>query len=67
MLEPRTVQLLHVEDDDLCIMGLERAFKSAKIANPISFAHDGIEWRFTMMSSIVVVGALATASCDRAR
>jgi CheY-like chemotaxis protein len=42
MLEPRTVQLLHVEDDDLCLMGLNRAFKAAKIANPISFAHDGI-------------------------
>jgi CheY-like chemotaxis protein len=43
MLEPRTVHLLHVEDDDLCIMGLARAFKKAKIANPISFAHDGID------------------------
>jgi CheY-like chemotaxis protein len=43
MLEPRTAQLLHVEDDDLCIMGLVRAFKKAKIANPISFAHDGID------------------------
>ena len=43
MLEPKTVQLLHVEDDDLCIMGLVRAFKVAKIANPVSFAHDGID------------------------
>src|ERR1700684_3957811 len=43
MLEPKTVQLLHVEDDDLCIMGLVRAFKKAKIANPVSFAHDGID------------------------
>jgi CheY-like chemotaxis protein len=43
MLEPNSVQLLHVEDDDLCIMGLVRAFKKAKIANPVSFAHDGIE------------------------
>jgi CheY-like chemotaxis protein len=43
MLEPRTAQLLHVEDDDLCLLGLSRAFKAAKIANPISFAHDGIE------------------------
>jgi CheY-like chemotaxis protein len=43
MLEPRTAQLLHVEDDDLCLMGLERAFKAAKIANPIHFALDGIE------------------------
>jgi CheY-like chemotaxis protein len=43
MLEPRTVQLLHVEDDDLCLMGLHRAFRAAKIANPIAFAHDGID------------------------
>jgi CheY-like chemotaxis protein len=43
MLEPKTAQLLHVEDDDLCLMGLNRAFKAAKIANPITVAHDGIE------------------------
>lgn len=43
MLEPATAHLLHVEDDDICIMGLERAFKKAKIANPISFAHDGVD------------------------
>jgi CheY-like chemotaxis protein len=41
--EPQTVQLLHVEDDDICLMMLNRAFKKAKIANPISVAHDGIE------------------------
>jgi CheY-like chemotaxis protein len=43
MLDPRTAHLLHVEDDDLCLMGLNRAFKAAKISNPVSFAHDGIE------------------------
>jgi CheY-like chemotaxis protein len=43
MREPQIVQLLHVEDDDLCLMGLNRAFKAAKITNPVSFAHDGIE------------------------
>jgi CheY-like chemotaxis protein len=43
MLEPKTAQLLHVEDDDLFLMALHRAFKTAKIANPISFAHDGID------------------------
>ena len=32
MLRPSTAQLLHVEDDDLCIMGLSRAFRSAKVA-----------------------------------
>jgi CheY-like chemotaxis protein len=43
MLEPQTAHLLHVEDDDLCLMGLLRAFKAAKIGNPISFAHDGVD------------------------
>src|ERR1700677_4095807 len=43
MLDPKTVQLLHVEDDDICLMGLNRAFKVAKFANLVSFAHDGIE------------------------
>jgi CheY-like chemotaxis protein len=43
MFEPCTVNLLHVEDDELCVMGLGRAFKKAKIANPISPAHDGID------------------------
>jgi CheY-like chemotaxis protein len=43
MLDPQTAQLLHVEDDDLCLIGLYRAFEAAKITNPISFAHDGID------------------------
>jgi len=43
MLEPNTIHLLHVEDDDMCLMMLSRMFKKAKIANPISFAHDGID------------------------
>jgi hypothetical protein len=43
MLEPSTAHLLHVEDDELCVMGLERAFKKAKIANPITPAHDGVD------------------------
>jgi CheY-like chemotaxis protein len=43
MLDSKTVQLLHVEDDDICIMGMARAFKLAKLANPVSFAHDGID------------------------
>jgi CheY-like chemotaxis protein len=41
--EPQTVHLLHVEDDDICLMMLNRTFKKANIANPISVAHDGIE------------------------
>ncbi len=43
MLERKAVHFLHVEDDDLCIMALARAFKKAKIENPLNFAHDGID------------------------
>jgi DNA-binding response OmpR family regulator len=43
MLKPTTAHLLHVEDDELCVMGLERAFKKAMIVNYISSAHDGID------------------------
>jgi CheY-like chemotaxis protein len=43
MIEPRTAHLLHVEDDDICQMMLSRTFQKAKIANPISFACDGID------------------------
>ena len=43
MIEPSAAHLLHVEDDELCVMGLDRAFKKAKIANSISAAHDGVE------------------------
>jgi CheY-like chemotaxis protein len=43
MREPQTAQLLHVEDDDICLMMLNRAFKKANLVNPISVAHDGIE------------------------
>jgi len=43
MFERRTAQLLHVEDDEICVMGLLRAFKNARVSNPISFAHDGID------------------------
>jgi len=42
MRDPGSVQLLHVEDDELCLMGLHRAFKAAKLPNSIVFAHDGI-------------------------
>jgi CheY-like chemotaxis protein len=43
MLDPRSVQLLHVEDDDLCLLMMRRAFKAAKLNNPIDFAHNGID------------------------
>jgi CheY-like chemotaxis protein len=43
MREPQTAGLLHVEDDDICLMMLNRTFKKAKITNAISVAHDGIE------------------------
>jgi CheY-like chemotaxis protein len=43
MRDPQTTRLLHVEDDEICVLMLNRMFKKAKLANPISVAHDGIE------------------------
>lgn len=39
----RTVSVLLVEDDDIDAMGIQRAFKKLKVANPIFRARDGIE------------------------
>jgi len=38
-----TVNLLLVEDDDVDVQGLKRAFAKSRIANPITVARDGIE------------------------
>ena len=38
-----TVALLLVEDDDVAAEAVERAFRKAKIANPIVRARDGVE------------------------
>lgn len=38
----KTVQLLVVEDDDVDAMAVERAFRKARIANPIIRVKDGI-------------------------
>ena len=38
-----TVNLLLVEDDEVDIQGLKRAFAKSRIANPITVARDGLE------------------------
>lgn len=38
-----TVNLLLVEDDEVDVQGLKRAFNKSRIANPITVARDGIE------------------------
>lgn len=43
MPDAKAGHLLHVEDDELCIIGLERAFRKANITNPILVAHDGFQ------------------------
>lgn len=44
MLEKdRTVNILLVEDDEVDIMNVERAFKKASIKNPLFIARNGIE------------------------
>lgn len=39
----RGVNILLVEDDDVDVMAVKRAFNELKIANPLYVAHDGIE------------------------
>jgi CheY-like chemotaxis protein len=43
MNSTRSVTILLVEDDDVDIKALRRAFEKLKIANPILVAHDGVE------------------------
>ena len=39
----KTVHVLLVDDDDVDVMAVQRAFRKHKIANPVSVARDGIE------------------------
>ncbi len=39
----KAVSVLLVEDDDIDAMGVQRAFKKLRVANPICRARDGIE------------------------
>jgi CheY-like chemotaxis protein len=41
--EEQVVHVLLVDDDDVDVMGIKRAFKKAKIANPLYIARDGVE------------------------
>ncbi len=43
MVDPRTVHVLYVDDDDICQMMMRRTFKLAKFANPITCAQDGVD------------------------
>ncbi|WP_395665355.1 response regulator [Methylocella sp.] len=38
-----TVNLLLIDDDEVDVQGLKRAFARSKIANPITVARDGVE------------------------
>lgn len=39
----KTVHVLLVDDDDIDVMAVKRAFRKHKIANPVTVAKDGIE------------------------
>lgn len=43
MTKGRLVSLLLVEDDELDVMGIQRALTDLKIANPVTVAADGVE------------------------
>jgi len=50
----KEVTILLVDDDDVDVMGVERAFKKLKILNPIVRAHDGIEGLALLRDPIAV-------------
>jgi CheY-like chemotaxis protein len=39
----KTVNILLVEDDEIDVMGVRRAFNKLKLANPLTVAHNGLE------------------------
>ncbi len=39
----KTVRILLVEDDEIDVMGIQRAFKKLKLANPMVVAQNGLE------------------------
>ena len=41
--DTKQVTILLVDDDDVDVMGIERALKKLKIVNPVLRAHDGME------------------------
>ncbi|MBA2686840.1 MAG: response regulator [Gemmatimonadaceae bacterium] len=43
MLEARVLNLLIVEDDEVDVMNIQRAFEKNKIANPLFIAGNGLE------------------------
>ncbi|MEM9490599.1 MAG: response regulator [Myxococcota bacterium] len=42
-MSSKTVHILLVDDDDVDVMAVKRAFRKHRIANPITVARDGIE------------------------
>lgn len=42
-MQPRMIQILLVDDDEIDAMNVRRAFKRNNIANPLYIARDGIE------------------------
>ena len=42
-MEPRPINMLLVEDDELDVMNVQRAFKKNNFSNPLFTASNGIE------------------------
>ena len=44
MADKRTLHILLVEDDQVDVMTIRRAFEKSKILNPLYVASNGIDW-----------------------
>ncbi len=42
-MQPKSVNILLVDDDDVDVMRVKRSFKELKIANPLHVPNDGVE------------------------
>lgn len=42
-MQPKSVNILLVDDDDVDVMRVKRTFKELRIANPLHVANDGVE------------------------
>lgn len=51
--DTKNITVFLIEDDEIDVMLLERAFKNAQVSNPIIHAHDGVDALEKLRSGVV--------------
>lgn len=55
-MSKRTINILLVEDDEVDMMNLKRAFKKVKVTNPLFVAINGIDWEMIKRQKFLLSG-----------